>query len=185
MDAIHKKTKSKNMKNLKTHVSKELEIGRAGEYFAVFELISNGYPAFLTDQGLAYDIAVDVGGVILKGQVKSTMGLNDHGKTKSVYRFGTRRAKKGARFALVEDCDFYAFVAIKDKKIAFMLSSEIESSKNKGTIKQTIDLGSKDVINFNKKKNNGECRKSTRMFIESFSSFSRMLNAERKLINIK
>lgn len=153
-------------------LSKELEIGRAGEYFAVFSLISQGYCAYLTDQGLLYDIAVDMEGRVLRGQVKSTLGLGDYGKSKSVYRFGTRRAKKGSRLASISDCDFYAFVSVNDKKIAFVFCSDLESKKNKGTIKQTMDFSGESVKPTTKLRVDGKHRKSTRNNIENYESFS-------------
>lgn len=70
-----------------------IEMGRAGEYFAIYELIKQGYPAFLSDQGLSYDIAVDIGGVLARGQVKSTERHKDYGKSKNCLRFGTRSGK--------------------------------------------------------------------------------------------
>ena len=144
------------------NVSEQMETGRCGEYFSVFTLISQGFTAYLTDQGLVYDLVVDVGGSLLKGQVKTTLGASNYGKSKNVCRFGTRRAKKTLRSALIDECDFYAFVSIKDKEVAFMLTKDIESSKNKGKIKQTLDFSIDNTHSKMKK-------------LSDFSDFSKMI----------
>lgn len=41
-------------------ISRELEIGKAGEYLAVYSITKQGYVCYLSDQGLPYDIVVDV-----------------------------------------------------------------------------------------------------------------------------
>jgi len=143
-------------------ISEQMEVGRCGEYFSVFTLISQGFAAYLTDQGLVYDLVVDVDGVLLKGQVKTTLGASNYGKSKNVCRFGTRRAKKTLRCALIDECDFYAFVSINDKEVAFILTKDLESSKNKGKIKQTLDF-SVDDAHLKMKK------------LSDFSSFSKMI----------
>lgn len=120
--------------------SENLEIGKAGEYLAVFELINQGYSAFLSDQGLSFDIVVEHEGRLFRGQVKSTLRHSNYGKSKNVMRFGTRNGKKTERSASCHESDFYAFVCIEDKEVYFMHESELRSSKNKGSIKQTIDL---------------------------------------------
>lgn len=165
MPGPHKYTGFKMIK------SKELEIGRAGEYFAVFSLISQGYTSYLSDQGLAYDILVDVDGTVMRGKVKSTLRKGDFGKSKNAYRFGTRRAKKSTRLAMICDCDFYAFVSIEDKKVAFILSKNLESKINPGSIVQTIDFSSKDFAPTTKKRVDGENRKGFRKNIEDFEYF--------------
>lgn len=117
-----------------------LELGKAGEHFALYELIKQGYVAFLSDQGLPYDILVDINGSILRGQVKSTHGHSNYGKSTNCLRFGTRSGKGATRAARSDACDFYAFVSIHDKTASFFCVSELLSNKNEGGIKQTIDL---------------------------------------------
>lgn len=39
-------------------LSKELQLGKAGEHLVCFDLINQGYNAFLADQGLPYDVVV-------------------------------------------------------------------------------------------------------------------------------
>lgn len=155
-------------------ISNNLELGKSGEHYALYELISQGYISFLSDQGLPYDIVVDVGGEILKGQVKSTFGHSDYGKSKNCLRFGTRSGKKTVRSANADLCDFYVFVSISDKTASFFHTSEILSDVNKGAIKQTIDLRSINKL---------EGKPRGRMLIaEDFSNFSRVLEVSKNVI---
>lgn len=117
-----------------------LELGKAGEHLALFEIICQGYKAFLSDQGMVYDIVVDVDGRLIRGQVKSTIRSRDYGKSKNICRFSTRRAKKGARSGLVSDCDFYALVCLSTKQVGFLSCAELESNKNHGQIKQCVEV---------------------------------------------
>ena len=154
-----------------------LELGRAGEYFAIYELIKQGYPAFLSDQGLSYDIAVDVGGMLARGQVKSTVGHKDRGRTKNALRFGTRTGKGVGRKTSIDVCDFYVFVSLDDKLAAFILTGDMESSTTKGTVKQTMDFRARGVMNGTKNMN-GEDRKAIKiMTMEDFSDFEPVAEA--------
>lgn len=149
-----------------------LEMGRAGEYFAIYELIKQGYPAFLSDQGLSYDIAVDVGGMLARGQVKSTAGHRDCGKSKNVLRFGARTGKGMLKNTSVEACDFYVFVSLDDKLAAFVLTGGMESATNEGFVKQTMDFRAAGIAN-GTKNINGEDRKAIKiMTMEDFADFT-------------
>ena len=54
-------------------LSKELQLGKAGEHLVCFDLISQGHNAFLADQGLPYDVLVDLDGSIKRIQVKTSL----------------------------------------------------------------------------------------------------------------
>ncbi len=62
------------MKKINESIS-DLEVGKAAEHLVVADLILSGYRAYLTDQGLPYDVVVDVGGRLYRVQVKATRGL--------------------------------------------------------------------------------------------------------------
>jgi hypothetical protein len=53
-------------------VSAEMEVGRAGEYLVMADLLLNGWVAYPTSQGVPYDIAVDIGQRVIRVQVKFT-----------------------------------------------------------------------------------------------------------------
>ena len=50
----------------------DLAAGAAGEHLVCADLLMLGYRAFLADQNCPYDVAVDVGGRLIRIQVKST-----------------------------------------------------------------------------------------------------------------
>ncbi|KKK68604.1 hypothetical protein LCGC14_2942380, partial [marine sediment metagenome] len=74
-------------------LSKELQIGKAGEHLVCFDLIRQGFNAFLADQGLPYDVLIDKGERIYRIQVKTCTKKSTYGKNKDVYRFSLRSAK--------------------------------------------------------------------------------------------
>lgn len=153
--------------------STQLELGRCGEYYAVFSLIKQGFAAFLSDQGLSYDVVVDVEGRLLRGQVKATRSRSDYGKSKDVYRFSTRSGKGSNRKASVEDCDFYALVCVEDEKVAFFSTKKLASKKNQGAVKQCVELRSRDVDYPGRTYSSGKVRKwDFIMMMEDFADFN-------------
>ena len=42
----------------------DLELGKAAEHLVVADLILSGYRAYLTEQGLPYDVVVDHEGIL-------------------------------------------------------------------------------------------------------------------------
>ena len=121
------------------NLSNELQIGKAAEHLVCFDLIMQGYNAFLADQGLPFDIIVEKGGTLKTVQVKATAKMIQYQKHKrtNLYAFGTR-ASKGANRARKQDVDFFAFVALDIKVIAYFPSKSLIGEN--GFIKQTLDF---------------------------------------------
>lgn len=127
-------------------ISNELQLGKAGEHIVCSDLILQGYNAFMADQGLPYDVLVDVNGSIQKIQVKSTLKLVKPFKRQPhVYRFQMRRGRTRytKRTPISPDVDCYAFVVLNDKKVAYLPTKQIVG-KN-GMILQTIDFRNRDI----------------------------------------
>ena len=124
-------------------LSKELQIGKAGEHLVCCDLILQGYNAFLADQGLPFDVIVEKDGILKRIQVKSTMSLKTYGKANNIYRFGTRRNGECASRIRIDDVDYYAFVALDIKTIAYIPISEMLSRS--GKVKTTVDFKSKRI----------------------------------------
>jgi hypothetical protein len=105
------------------HYSKELNVGRAGEHLVMFDLLMQGYQCYTTDQGVSYDIIVDLGSNLLRLQVKTTGTsklLRQDYATKS-YVFNVRRAGSGgARKYQVSEFDGFACVALDLKQVAYI-----------------------------------------------------------------
>ena len=105
-------------------VSAEMEIGRAGEYLVMADLLLNGWVAYPTSQGVPYDI----GDRVLRVRVKSTKmpktpaSLN---RSTPLYMFHARRAGKGGRRRYsAEDFDVLALVALDRRLIAYYASAD-------------------------------------------------------------
>lgn len=110
-------------------VSHELELGRAAEHLACADLLLGGWLAFHTAQGMAYDLAVDVGTRLLRVQVKATLhprhpqpGL----RANPAYFFCIRRAGKGAlRVYRHDEFDIFALVALDRRLVAYFAKAEL------------------------------------------------------------
>lgn len=102
----------------------DLELGKAAEHLVVADLILQGYRAYLTDQGLPYDVVVDLAGWLVRVQVKATRGpraVPQRSQQIAGYLFHTRRAGKGgARRYTAEEFDLLALVALDIRVTAYM-----------------------------------------------------------------
>ena len=113
-----------------------LEIGKAAEHIVCADLILSGYRAFLTDQGLPYDVVVDINGKLIRVQVKSTTAPrsvpNRPGSAPS-YMFHCRRAGKGGlRKIGNNEFEILALVALDLRHVAYIPITE--------SVLQTIHL---------------------------------------------
>src|SRR3990167_11394037 len=124
-------------------LSNELQIGKAGEHLVCCDLILQGHNAFVSDQGLPFDIIAEKNGILKRIQVKTTTKLISNNKAKDIYRFGLRRAKGGKGRLKEVDCDYYAFVALDIKSIAYIPMKEMYARN--GKLKQTMDFKSKNI----------------------------------------
>jgi len=102
--------------------SKELNIGRAGEYIVLTDLLLKGYQAYDTAQGVGYDVVVDVDNKLVRLQVKTTMKMRlITQRANPIYFFQIKRSgKNGIKFYTQGDFDGFALVAL-DKKIVFYI----------------------------------------------------------------
>lgn len=101
----------------------DLELGKAAEHLVVADLILSGYRAFLTDQGLPYDLVIDHTGTLFRVQVKATRELKpmpQRGLGRG-YWFHLRRAgKRGRRQYADNEFDIVALVAMDIRMIAYL-----------------------------------------------------------------
>ena len=103
-----------------------LELGKAAEHIVCADLMLAGYRAFLSDQGLPYDVVIDHGGRLVRVQVKSTMrpkNANAAGRSPNwVYQFHARRRGKESRGERLSEkhCDLIAFVALDIRIVAYL-----------------------------------------------------------------
>ena len=120
------------------NLSKEFQLGKAGEHLVCFDLICQGISAFLSDQGLPYDVLLDLDGVVRRVQVKTCSQPGDYGKSKNVYRFSLRSAKGANRVIKAVNLDYVAFVFLDIKTVQYIPVETITTSS--GFLKQCIDF---------------------------------------------
>jgi len=100
--------------------SHELRIGRAGQHLAMFDLLSNGYCCCQTEEGMAYDVIVDLGVRLVRLQVKATMkpARMNGGYATPTYLFHVRRAgRHGKREYSVGEFEGFALVCMDTRKV--------------------------------------------------------------------
>tara|TARA_R110001632_G_C11295876_1_gene413327 strand:- start:670 stop:1236 length:567 start_codon:yes stop_codon:yes gene_type:complete len=110
----------------------DLMIGVAGEHLACFDLISKGFTAFMTEQGLPYDLVADINGKLTKIQVKTTRTHSDTAQRKGrypSYTFNIRKCGKGGRGSYLEsDVDIFALVCVNTKQVCYVSSLNMPST---------------------------------------------------------
>jgi hypothetical protein len=103
-----------------------LNIGKAAEHLVCADLMLAGYRVFLSDQGLPYDLLVDLGNRFVRVQVKSTAkpkNANAKGRSPNFfYVFHVRRRGRGGSGERLSKthCDVIALVALDTRAIAYM-----------------------------------------------------------------
>ena len=111
--------------------SQELELGRAAEHLVCADLLLGGWHAFHTAQGMAYDLAVDVGARVIRVQVKATLHPRHPQpsmRANPAYFFNIRRAGRGAaRVYRHDEFDVYALVALDRRLIGYFAKAELPS----------------------------------------------------------
>jgi hypothetical protein len=106
--------------------SRELQLGAAAEHLVIADLILQGWAAFLAPAGMPYDVLADNGERIYRLQVKATGGtMTRPHQIRPFYRFGLRRGKGGSRRITEGNADHFAFVALDQRKIAYLPSSAL------------------------------------------------------------
>lgn len=108
-----------------------LKLGKAGEHLVCADLLARGYDAFLSDQGLPYDLLVDVSGRLVRVQVKTAFAprnTNGQGKAPNlVYGYNVRRRGKNGQGARLDatHCDVIALVGWQHKAIAYFRVEDV------------------------------------------------------------
>lgn len=110
----------------------DLMIGVAGEHLACFDLIAKGFTAFMTEQGLPYDLIADINGKLTKIQVKTTRTHNAVKQRKNhypAYTFNIRKCGKGGRSCYsYTDVDLFALVCIGTKQVGYVPVHDMPST---------------------------------------------------------
>lgn len=108
-----------------------LDLGKAGEHLVCADLLSRGYQAFLSDQGMPYDVIADNGGKLIRIQVKTSAypkNANASGRAPNlVYNYAIRRRGKDGKSDPLsrKHCDVVALVALAHRVVAYFSVEEI------------------------------------------------------------
>ena len=110
----------------------DLMIGVAGEHLACFDLITKGFTAFMTEQGLPYDLIADINGKLKKIQVKTTRTHSATAQRKNhypSYTFNIRKCGKGGRSSYCGgDVDLFALVCVDTKQVGYVSAHGMPST---------------------------------------------------------
>lgn len=100
----------------------DLHAGRAGEYLVAADILKRGFDCFNAAQGMPYDLVADVGGAILRIQVKTTRKPEIlPGKNRRAYRFWVSRCGKGGlKQRDAGSVDIFALVALDTGQIGYL-----------------------------------------------------------------
>ena len=114
--------------------SKELQTGKAGEYLVCADLILKGFVAFLSEQGLPYDVLLDTGKKLIRIQVKTTSGpraVPQRATDSRAYIFNVKRCGKGnvQRYGHNE-VDIFALVCLDTKMIGYIKTDDMPDTIN-------------------------------------------------------
>lgn len=114
--------------------SKQLQIGKAGEYLVCADLILKGFIAFPSEQGLPYDILLDTGEKLLKVQVKTTEKarlVQQRNKPVPAYIFSIKRAGVNGKTRYEEkEIDLFALVCLDTMQIGYLTNREMPTTIN-------------------------------------------------------
>jgi hypothetical protein len=114
--------------------SKQLQVGKAGEYLVCADLIIKGFIAFPSEQGLPYDVLLDTGEKLLKVQVKTTekpSKISQRVGDSVFYKFGIKRAGVGGKTRYNEnEIDLFALVCLDTMKIAYIKNRDMPTCVN-------------------------------------------------------
>jgi hypothetical protein len=115
-------------------ISNELQKGKAGEYLVCADLILKGFVAFISEQGLPYDVVLDTGKKLLKIQVKTSLGNRKvpQRRTESqMYIFNIKRHGKNNIKRYIEgEFDLFALVCLTTRGIGYLTNKDMPETIN-------------------------------------------------------
>jgi hypothetical protein len=111
-----------------------LQIGKAGEYLVCADLILKGYVAFLSEQGLPYDVLLDNGKKLLKVQVKTTLMprvVMQRAVETKAYIFNIKKhGSNNLKRYEIDEVDLFALVCLDTMKIGYLKTNDMPETIN-------------------------------------------------------
>lgn len=111
----------------------DLQIGKAGEYLVCADLILNGFIAFPSEQGLPFDVVLNMDGRLLKVQVKTTRASKFTPQRKTsipayIFHIGNNGKMNRRKRYDSNQVDIFALVALDTKRIAYIPYFNIQTT---------------------------------------------------------
>lgn len=115
-------------------LSNELQLGKAGEYLVCADLITKGFIAFPSEQGLSYDVVLDNGSRLIKIQVKTTLEprvVPQRNKDTHCYIFNIKRkGRNNSKRYEDAEVDVFALVALDSRTIGYLTNRDLKTTMN-------------------------------------------------------
>ena len=112
--------------------SKEMQIGKAGEYLVCADLILKCFVAYPSEQGLPYDVVLDIDGKLYKVQVKTTTTYRTIPQRKDdmkSYVFNIKRkGKYGKKRYANDEIDIFALVCLDTMQIGYIKNDDMPTT---------------------------------------------------------
>lgn len=174
----------------------DLQIGKAGEYLVCADLILNGHIAFLSEQGLPFDIVLDYNNKLYKVQVKTTRNPKNVLQRKSnipayIYHVGLNGKNQKRKKYEIGHVDIFALVALDTKRIGYLPYFDTQTTMNfrvpelKGNYHDEQGIKKKnDVIELRQKGIScSEIAKKLNMSLSNVYKYSSNVSIEQKGTN--
>ena len=114
--------------------SDALQVGKAGEYLTCADLILKGHVAFLSEQGLPFDVVMDNGKRLLRIQVKTTSKpriIPQRNSDSMAYIFNIKRhGKQNTRVYDDNEVDIFALVCLDTRMVGYIMNCDMPSTIN-------------------------------------------------------
>lgn len=161
---------SRSQQQRQDGLSSTLQVSKASEHLVCAELLLRGWNVFIADAGLPYDVVVDLGnGLFCRIQVKSTTRMYGRPGYSPIYRFAIRRSRTGERRVSSEACDYFAFVALDRRLIAWLPAAQVRTRD--GLSKILIEFKTRAVA-YERNGSRGCDPSTVGKFIEDFTAFT-------------
>lgn len=113
----------------------DLQIGKAGEYLVCADLILNGFIAFPSEQGLPFDVVLNINGRLLKVQVKTTRAAKSIPQRKTdipayIFHIGNNGKQNRRKRYGSNEVDIFALVALDTKRICYLPYFDTQTTMN-------------------------------------------------------
>lgn len=113
----------------------DLQIGKAGEYLVCADLIINGHIAFLSEQGLPFDVVFEYKDRLWKIQVKTTRKAKLISQRKTsipayIFHIGNNGRMNRRKMYGANQVDIFALVCLESKEIAYLNYFNTQTTMN-------------------------------------------------------